>query len=102
MKAIVAAKDAKDAKEKAKAEKKAGNKKKMRQKDLTDSFYSKLQSRMQERKDLGEQRADNIRLGEGQHWKRRYYAEKFAVAQEDLVDFLQRIRKAYIKRWKVN
>merc|ERR1712136_660601 len=35
--------------------------------------------------------------GEGPHWKQRYYFEKFKVKQDDLVDFLQRIRKAYIE-----
>lgn len=64
---------------------------------IASRFYEKLRARLQDKKDLGEVQADTIRLGEGAHWKRRYYAEKFAVVQEDLVDFLQRIRKAYVE-----
>jgi len=46
---------------------------------------------------LGTAMADTVRLGEGPHWKQRYYFEKFKVKQDDLIDFLQRIRKAYIE-----
>jgi len=56
-----------------------------------------VRDRVQKKKDLGVAQADTIRAGEGAHWKRRYYSEKFAVVQEDLVDFLMRIRKAYIE-----
>ena len=64
---------------------------------ITDKFYDEARRRVQERKDLGKSHADTIRLGEGAHWKRRYYSEKFMVTQEDLPDFLIRIRKAYIE-----
>ncbi|CAE8611870.1 unnamed protein product [Polarella glacialis] len=60
-------------------------------------FHSALKDRLKEREDLGEAMADTVRLGEGPHWKQRYYFEKFKVKQDDLVDFLQRIRKAYIE-----
>merc|ERR1719491_918558 len=60
-------------------------------------FHQQLKDRLKEREDLGEAMADTVRLGEGPHWKQRYYFEKFKVKQDDLVDFLQRIRKAYIE-----
>jgi len=60
-------------------------------------FHAALKDRLQARQDLGEAMADTVRLGEGPHWKQRYYFEKFKVKQNDLVDFLQRIRKAYIE-----
>merc|ERR1719162_2602442 len=60
-------------------------------------FHQQLQDRLKARQDLGEQMADTVRLGEGPHWKQRYYFEKFKVKQDDLVDFLQRIRKAYME-----
>jgi len=60
-------------------------------------FHQALRDRMNNRQDLGEAMADTVRLGEGPHWKQRYYFEKFKVKQDDLVDFLQRIRKAYVE-----
>eukprot|EP00929_Paragymnodinium_shiwhaense_P008140 TRINITY_DN112080_c0_g1_i1.p1 TRINITY_DN112080_c0_g1~~TRINITY_DN112080_c0_g1_i1.p1 ORF type:complete len:988 (+),score=240.62 TRINITY_DN112080_c0_g1_i1:267-2966(+) len=60
-------------------------------------FHAALKERLESRHDLGEAMADTVRLGEGPHWKQRYYFEKFKVKQDDLVDFLQRIRKAYIE-----
>mmetsp|Transcript_45135 Transcript_45135/g.79428 ORF Transcript_45135/g.79428 Transcript_45135/m.79428 type:complete len:945 (-) Transcript_45135:56-2890(-) len=60
-------------------------------------FFGALKERLKMREDLGEAMADTVRLGEGPHWKQRYYFEKFKVKQDDLVDFLQRIRKAYIE-----
>lgn len=60
-------------------------------------FHAALRDRLNLRQDLGEAMADTVRLGEGPHWKQRYYFEKFKVKQDDLVDFLQRIRKAYIE-----
>lgn len=60
-------------------------------------FHQCLKDRLTERQDLGEAMADTVRLGEGPHWKQRYYFEKFKVKQDDLVDFLQRIRKAYVE-----
>lgn len=84
-------------KEEEKKEPETKEKKPVKEEALSAKFYEKLRARMQDKKDLGKEQADTIRLGEGAHWKRRYYSEKFAVAQEDLVDFLQRIRKAYIE-----
>jgi len=60
-------------------------------------FHLALRERLNNRQDLGEAMADTVRLGEGPHWKQRYYFEKFKVKQDDLVDFLQRIRKAYVE-----
>lgn len=60
-------------------------------------FHQTLRERLNNRQDLGEAMADTVRLGEGPHWKQRYYFEKFKIKQDDLVDFLQRIRKAYIE-----
>lgn len=60
-------------------------------------FHQALRDRLNNRQDLGEAMADTVRLGEGPHWKQRYYFEKFKVKQDDLVDFLQRIRKAYVE-----
>eukprot|EP00913_Durusdinium_trenchii_P008460 g7945.t1 len=57
-------------------------------------FHLALRERLNNRQDLGEAMADTVRLGEGPHWKQRYYFEKF---KDDLVDFLQRIRKAYVE-----
>jgi len=68
---------------------------KMSGKMVDREFHSTLKDRLNNRQDLGEAMADTIRLGEGPHWKQRYYFEKFKVKQDDLVDFLQRIRKAY-------
>uniref|UniRef100_A0A7S1PZE9 5'-3' exoribonuclease n=1 Tax=Alexandrium catenella TaxID=2925 RepID=A0A7S1PZE9_ALECA len=64
---------------------------------VSKEFHAELKDRLQQRQDLGEAMADTVRLGEGPHWKQRYYFEKFKVKQDDLVDFLQRIRKAYIE-----
>eukprot|EP00928_Gymnodinium_smaydae_P071372 TRINITY_DN54986_c0_g1_i1.p1 TRINITY_DN54986_c0_g1~~TRINITY_DN54986_c0_g1_i1.p1 ORF type:complete len:945 (-),score=125.90 TRINITY_DN54986_c0_g1_i1:413-3247(-) len=60
-------------------------------------FHQAVRTRLDNRQDLGEAMADTVRLGEGPHWKQRYYFEKFKVKQDDLVDFLQRIRKAYVE-----
>merc|ERR1719291_716889 len=60
-------------------------------------FHQTLKDRLKNREDLGTAMPDTVRLGEGPHWKQRYYFEKFKVKQDDLVDFLQRIRKAYIE-----
>eukprot|EP00440_Ansanella_granifera_P062736 gb/GFBE01068026.1/.p1 GENE.gb/GFBE01068026.1/~~gb/GFBE01068026.1/.p1 ORF type:complete len:946 (+),score=224.82 gb/GFBE01068026.1/:1-2838(+) len=75
---------------KEKAEVKSG-------KFVDKEFHQALKDRLQHRQDLGEAMADTVRLGEGPHWKQRYYFEKFKVKQDDLVDFLQRIRKAYVE-----
>jgi len=72
-------------------------KKPMSGKFVAKEFHAALKARLEERQDLGVAMADTVRLGEGPHWKQRYYAEKFKVKQDDLVDFLQRIRKAYIE-----
>lgn len=64
---------------------------------VSREFHQALRDRLNNRQDLGEAMADTVRLGEGPHWKQRYYFEKFKVKQDDLVDFLQRIRKAYIE-----
>lgn len=61
------------------------------------AFHSAIRARIDAKKDLGAPVADTVRLGEGADWKHRYYSEKFLVKQEDLVDFLQRIRKAYVE-----
>eukprot|EP00392_Amoebophrya_sp_AT5.2_P003867 g3872.t1 len=61
------------------------------------AFHQQIRNRLADKKDFGKAKEDTIRLGEGAHWKRRYYAEKFKVEQDDLVDFLQRIRKSYIE-----
>lgn len=66
-------------------------------KHVDRDFHQQLRDRLDNRQDLGEAMADTVRLGEGPHWKQRYYFEKFKVKQDDLVDFLQRIRKAYIE-----
>jgi 5'-3' exoribonuclease 2 len=71
-------------------------KKKMQTGKFVDrEFFSALKDRLKNREDLGEAMADTVRLGEGPHWKQRYYFEKFKVKQDDLVDFLTRIRRAY-------
>jgi 5'-3' exoribonuclease 2 len=72
-------------------------KKKLSGKFVDREFFASLKDRLKAREDLGEAMADTVRLGEGPHWKQRYYFEKFKVKQDDLVDFLQRIRKAYIE-----
>lgn len=72
-------------------------KKKLSGKFVDREFHMALRERLDNRQDLGEAMADTIRLGDGPHWKQRYYFEKFKVKQDDLVDFLQRIRKAYIE-----
>eukprot|EP00932_Pfiesteria_piscicida_P007886 SRR837773.18111.p1 GENE.SRR837773.18111~~SRR837773.18111.p1 ORF type:complete len:969 (-),score=229.24 SRR837773.18111:116-2851(-) len=64
---------------------------------VAKEFHAELRARLDARADLGEAMADTVRLGEGPHWKQRYYFEKFKVKQDDLVDFLQRIRKAYVE-----
>jgi len=61
------------------------------------SFHSTIRARVDQKKDLGAPVEDTVRLGEGANWKQRYYFEKFMVTQEDLVDFIQRIRKAYVE-----
>merc|ERR1719203_469062 len=66
-------------------------------KTVAKEFHAELKERLENRQDLGTAMADTVRLGEGPHWKQRYYFEKFKVKQDDLVDFLQRIRKAYIE-----
>lgn len=66
-------------------------------KQIDREFYQTVRDRLKEREDLGENMADTVRLGEGPHWKQRYYFEKFKIKQDDLVDFLQRIRKAYME-----
>jgi len=66
-------------------------------KQVDKEFYQALKDRLNSRLDLGEAMADTVRLGEGPHWKQRYYFEKFKVKQDDLVDFLQRIRRGYIE-----
>ncbi|CAD7935037.1 unnamed protein product [Amoebophrya sp. A120] len=70
---------------------------KRREEKMEEAFLKQVRNRLNDKKDFGQAMKDTIRLGEGAHWKRRYYAEKFKVEQEDLVDFLQRIRKAYIE-----
>merc|ERR1719281_785522 len=70
-------------------------KEKLTGKFVDREFFACLKDRLKAREDLGEAMADTVRLGEGPHWKQRYYFEKFKVKQDDLVDFLQRIRKAY-------
>jgi len=80
--------DAKKAKEDEPEKPKSG-------KIVDREFHQALKDRLKEREDLGEAMADTVRLGEGPHWKQRYYFEKFKVKQDDLIDFLQRIRKAY-------
>lgn len=66
-------------------------------KQVDKDFHAEVRERLNQRQDLGEAMADTVRLGEGPHWKQRYYFEKFKVKQDDLVDFLQRIRKAYME-----
>jgi hypothetical protein len=53
-----------------------------------------IRTRLRAKFDLGDQYPDTIRLGEGGQsaWKSRYYYEKFHVGQEDLPDFLPRLR----------
>lgn len=71
------------------------DKKKLSGKFVDREFFQTLKDRLKNREDLGTAMPDTVRLGEGPHWKQRYYFEKFKVKQDDLVDFLQRIRKAY-------
>lgn len=82
--------DAKEAREKEEAKKR-----KLSERGGIIAFHSTVKARLDSRRDLGAPREDTIRLGEGSNWKQRYYFDKFCVKQEDLVDFLQRIRKAY-------
>ena len=65
----------------------------------TDEFYGQVRSRLREAQDLGDTFPDRIRLGEGSDftWKQRYYFNKFKVKQEDIPDFVMRIRQAYIE-----
>ena len=65
----------------------------------TDEFYGQVRSRLREAQDLGDSFPDRIRLGEGSDftWKQRYYFNKFKVRQEDIPDFVMRIRQAYIE-----
>jgi len=62
-------------------------------------FYDEVRSKLREKQDLGDRFPDKIRLGDGgdSAWKQRYYFEKFHVKQEDLPDFIARIRQAYIE-----
>jgi len=94
--------DEEDAEEKNKLEEEKKKKAEEAAKPKSGKFVSKefhacLKERLLNRQDLGTSMADTIRLGEGPHWKQRYYFDKFKVKQDDLVDFLQRIRKAYIE-----
>jgi len=60
------------------------------------TFHETIRARLDERRDLGPQE-DTVRLGEGAAWKQRYYFDKFGLKQEDLVEFLQAIRKSYVE-----
>ena len=65
----------------------------------TDEFYDQVRHRLRDKQDLGDAYPDRIRLGEGSDsiWKQRYYFNKFKVRQEDIPDFVMRIRQAYIE-----
>jgi 5'-3' exoribonuclease 2 len=65
----------------------------------TDEFYDQVRHRLRDKQDLGDAFPDRIRLGEGSDfsWKQRYYFNKFKVKQEDIPDFVMRIRQAYIE-----
>jgi len=65
----------------------------------TDEFYDQVKARLRESQDLGDAFPDRIRLGEGSDfsWKQRYYFNKFKVRQEDIPDFVMRIRQAYVE-----
>ena len=65
----------------------------------TDDFYGQVRNKLREKQDLGDQFPDRIRLGEGgdSSWKQRYYLSKFKVRQDDIPDFVMRIRQAYIE-----
>lgn len=60
------------------------------------TFHETIKARLEERRDLGPQE-DTVRLGEGAAWKQRYYFDKFGLKQEDLVEFLQAIRRSYVE-----
>jgi 5'-3' exoribonuclease 2 len=60
-------------------------------------FYSEVRNKLMQRQDLGDRFPDTIRLGADNAWKQRYYFEKFSIKQEDLLDFVARIRQAYIE-----
>ena len=65
----------------------------------TDEFYDQIKNKLREKQDLGDAFPDRIRLGEGgdSSWKQRYYFNKFKVKQDDIPDFVTRIRQAYIE-----
>jgi len=65
----------------------------------TDDFYDQVRNKLKQKQDLGDAFPDRIRLGEGgdSTWKQRYYFNKFKVKQEDIPDFVARIRQAYIE-----
>ena len=65
----------------------------------TDEFYDQVRNKLKEKQDLGDAFPDRIRLGEGSDfsWKQRYYFNKFKVRQDDIPDFVMRIRQAYIE-----
>lgn len=65
----------------------------------TDEFYDQVRSKLREHQDLGDAYPDRIRLGEGSDfsWKQRYYFTKFKVKQDDIPDFVMRIRQAYVE-----
>jgi len=67
------------------------------EKGAVKNFYETMKARLESRKDLGYNREDTVRLGEGNAWKQRYYFEKFGLEQEDLVEFLQNIRRSYVE-----
>jgi len=78
------------------AEEVATKPKKNNEDTLERKFQEQLRTRLHEKKDFGETHKDTIRCGEGPHWKKRYYAEKFDIEQDDFMDFVKRIRKAYV------
>jgi 5'-3' exoribonuclease 2 len=65
----------------------------------TDEFYDQVRHKLRDKQDLGDAFPDRIRLGEGSDfsWKQRYYFNKFKVRQEDIPDFVMRIRQAYVE-----
>jgi 5'-3' exoribonuclease 2 len=65
----------------------------------TDEFYDQVRNKLKDKQDLGDAFPDRIRLGEGSDfsWKQRYYFNKFKVRQEDIPDFVMRIRQAYVE-----
>merc|ERR1711871_1122998 len=66
--------------------------------DEVREFNERLKERIRAKNEIKEP-MDTVKLGEGvpTHWKQRYYFEKFRIKQTDMVDFLQRIKKAYIE-----